>query len=135
MVAPFIGGNLPLTGGNTFVSLKTQRHGKIYFVVELQATDTDTASWIQYSIVEKRQAYLELSYLCRTFVLLWKWQETDTATNQGKCLRRHNHSPKFLVRCCQARQGKARQGKDTTADGSRFYLELSYLCRTFVLLN
>jgi len=70
MVAPFIGGNLPLTGGNTFVSLKTQRHGKIYFVVELQATDTDTASWIQYSIVEKRQAYLELSYLCRTFVLL-----------------------------------------------------------------
>jgi hypothetical protein len=37
-----------------------------------QETDTDTARPRQYSIVEKRQAYLELSYLCSTFVLLWK---------------------------------------------------------------
>jgi hypothetical protein len=142
MVAPFIGGNLPLTGGNTFVSLKTQRHGKIYFVVELQGTDT--ARPRQYSIVEKRQAYLELSYLCHTFVLLWKWQGKPTKARQGKCLRRHNHSPKFLVRCCQGRiemmrtrqgKSKARTCHSTTADGSRFYLELSYLCRTFVSLN
>jgi len=88
----------PLPVERLKVSLKTQRHGKIYFVVELQGTDT--ARPRQYSIVEKRQAYLELSYLCSTFVSLWKWQETDTATNHGKCLRRHKHSPKFLVRCC-----------------------------------
>lgn len=50
------------------VSLKTHGHGKIYFVVEMQATGT--ASPRQYLIVEKRQAYLELSYLCSTFVSL-----------------------------------------------------------------
>jgi hypothetical protein len=109
-----------------------------------QATDTDTARPRQYSIVEKRQAYLELSYLCRTFVSLWKWQGKPTKARQGKCLRRHNHSPKFLVRCCQGRiemmrtrqgKSKARTCHSTTADGSRFYLELSYLCRTFVSLN
>jgi hypothetical protein len=95
MVAPFIGGNLPLTGGNTFVSLKTQRHGKIYFVVELQGTDT--ARPRQYSIVEKRQAYLELSYLCHTFVLLWKWQDKLTKARQGKCLRRHKDTASLLA--------------------------------------
>ncbi len=33
MVAPFIGGNLPLTGGNTFVSSKT--HGRTKFGAEM----------------------------------------------------------------------------------------------------
>jgi len=117
------------------VSLKTQRHGKIYFVVELQGTDT--ARPRQYSIVEKRQAYLELSYLCSTFVSLWKWQDKPTKARQGKCLRRHNHSPKFLVRCCQRREadllGKARQGKNTAIQQLRTVHGSIWNCHTFVV--
>jgi hypothetical protein len=79
MVAPFIGGNLPLTGGkikSVFEDTRTHQiwcgNVHIFWWVIRQETDTDTARPRQYSIVEKRQAYLELSYLCSTFVLLWK---------------------------------------------------------------
>ena len=103
MVAPFIGGKLHPIGGKKrpifSVSLRHPPPTKIWWVIR-QDTDTDTARTRPVLKLAKRQDNLELSYLCSTFVLLWKWQETDTATNHGKCLRRHKDAPKFLVRCC-----------------------------------
>jgi hypothetical protein len=74
---------------------------------------------------------IPLSYLCIVM-------EMARQTNKGKA-RQVSSKTQSLTEMMRTHQGKASQtqGKasHTTADGSRFYLELSYLCRTFVSLN
>ncbi len=89
MVAPFIGGNLHPIGGKKrpifSVSLRHPSPTKFWWVIR-QDADTDTARTRPVLKLAKRQDNLELSYLCRTFVLLMEWQERKTRTRarQGK---------------------------------------------------
>ena len=123
------------------VSLRHPPPTKNWWVIR-QDTDTDTARTRPVLKLAKRQDNLELSYLCRTFVLLMEWQERKTRAQarQGKAvsLRHHDTARQFGIvnyhnPTAMKYHGKASQF--TTWRCTTYNLELSYLCSTFVLLK
>ena len=145
-----------LFGGIRRVRIWWKETPDIFGVVTTQGREADLSKTRHFLVgdkartrpvlkLAKRQDNLELSYLCSTFVLLMEWQERKTRARQGKARKsgvvttpRHG---KFT--CCgivnyhnqtaMKYHGKASQF--TTSRCTTYNLELSYLCRTFVVLK